>query len=73
MPTSTRLASFEEDYAHNEIMMQELGRERIYKRFFPRLKWIRREFRKELQKQGMDTVVVLPEKSITIEEKHVRR
>ena len=73
MPTSTRLASFEEDYAHNEIMMQELGRERIYKRFFPRLKWIRREFRKELQKQGMDTVVVLPEKSITIEEKIVRK
>ena len=27
MPTSSRIASFEEDYAHSEIMMQELGRE----------------------------------------------
>jgi len=73
MPTSSRLASFEEDYAHSEIMMKELGREKIYKAFFPRLKRIRREFRKEYQKKGIDTVVVLPETTLWIEEKVMRK
>lgn len=73
MPTSSRIAKFDEDYAHNEIMMQELGREKIYKTLFPRLKRFRREFRKDYQKRGIDVVVVLPEESFWIEEKVVRK
>lgn len=73
MPTSSRIASFEEDYAHSEIMMQELDREKIYKAFFPRLKRFRREFRKDYQKRGVDVIVVLPEESFWIEEKVVRK